>query len=160
MSLFPGIMVNPASIGDIKTVIGLILERGRRSSDVPKKKGEGRSYSTKVSVYSFKRIRNHFDERNGIMDKSANTRNCINNVTTIAFGTSATASYWPEIRKGGLRQNQLCCISRTRLFQNQDKINFVQSSIYPATPPPMRADTVQIMIHETLPKTKPQLRKA
>ena len=68
MSLFPGIMVKPASIGDIKTVIGLILERGRRSSDVPKKKGEGRSYSTKVSVYSFKRIRNHFDERNGIMD--------------------------------------------------------------------------------------------
>ena len=38
MSLFPGIMVKPASIGDIKTVIGLILERGRRSSDVPKKK--------------------------------------------------------------------------------------------------------------------------
>ena len=31
-------MVKPASIGDIKTVIGLILERGRRSSDVPKKK--------------------------------------------------------------------------------------------------------------------------
>ena len=93
------------------------------------KKGEGRSYSTKVSVYSFKRIRNHFDERNGIMDKSANTRNCINNVTTIAFGTSATASYWPEIREGGLRQNQLCCISRTRLFQNQDKIDLVQSSI-------------------------------
>ena len=38
MSLFPGIMVKPASIGDIKTVIGLILERGRRSSDVPKEK--------------------------------------------------------------------------------------------------------------------------
>ena len=38
MSLFPGIMVKPASIGDIKTVIGLILERGRRNSDVPKKK--------------------------------------------------------------------------------------------------------------------------
>ena len=122
------------------------------------KKGEGRSWTTKVTVYSFKRIRNHFDERNGIMDQSANTRNCINNVTTIAFGTSATASYWPEIREGGLRQNQLCCISRTRLFQNQDKINFVQSSIYPATPPPMRADTVQIMIHETLPKLR--LRKA
>ena len=82
------------------------------------KKGEGRSYSTKVSVYSFKRIRNHFDERNGIMDKSANTRNCINNVTTMASGTSATASYWP-----------VCCISRTRLFQNQDKIDLVQSSI-------------------------------
>ena len=27
MSLFARIMVNPASIGDIKTVIGLILER-------------------------------------------------------------------------------------------------------------------------------------
>ena len=77
------------------------------------KKGECRSYSTKVSVYSFKRIRNHFDERNGIMDKSANTRNCINNVTTIAFGTSATASYWPEIREGGLRL---------------DKTNFVVSA--------------------------------
>ena len=80
------------------------------------KKGEDRSYSTKVSVYSFKRIRNHFYERNGIMDKSANTRNCINNVTTIAFGTSATASYWPEIGEDGPRQNQLCCISRNRLF--------------------------------------------
>ena len=48
--LFARIMVKPASIGDIKTVIGLILERGRRSSDVPKKK-ERVDLAQQKSVY-------------------------------------------------------------------------------------------------------------
>ena len=66
---------------------GYRINIGEGGGEVPKK-GVGRSCSTKVSVYSLRRICNHFDERNGIMDKSANTRNCINNMTTMALGTS------------------------------------------------------------------------